>query len=211
MEIEKPVEANVFLVDDDAGKFLAIARRKRRNRLILSFLLVAVLVSTASFFAANYFIKDKTLSPVNRLLALKGGVDLNAQQLRDLVVSEGLIAYWAGPQLGARYALTALADGEIYIRYLPDGKGLADARAAYRVIGTYYEKGAFANVQTSGKQLNSVGFTNQDGDAVFYNKLRPTNLYIGLKNLNVEVEVYDPDSIAALVVASGPSIIRKIS
>jgi hypothetical protein len=211
MEIDKPVEANVFLVDDEEDKFLERARRKRRNRRILSYFLVAILTGVATFFTANYVIKDKTLSPVNRLLALQGGVDLNAQQLKDLVLSEGLIAYWAGPQIGARYALTALADGEIYIRYLPNGKGLHDARAAYRVIGTYYEKNAFANVEASGVQLNSVGFTNQDGDAVFYNKLRPTNLYIGLKSANLEVEVFDPDSTLALVVATGPGTIRKIS
>jgi hypothetical protein len=211
MEIDRPVEANVFLVDDEAGKFMERTRRKHRNRRIISYFLVAIIVGTLSFFASNYFNKDKSLSPVNRLLALKGGVDMNAQQLRNLVISEGLIAYWSGPEIGARYALIALADGEIFIRYLPNGKGLDDARAAYRVIGTYYEKNAFANVQKSAAQANSAGFINQDGDAVFYNKLRPTNLYVGLKKADLEVEIFDPDSTAALVAATGPGIIRKIS
>lgn len=210
MEIEKPVEANVFLVGDEEGKHLERATRKRRNRRILSYFLVAIVVGTVTFFTANHFIKGSGVGSIDRVLAMEGGVDLNSQQLRDLVVSEGLIAYWAGPDVGARYTLTVVADREIYVRYLPNGQGLHDARAAYRVIGTYYEKNAFTNVQESALQINSAGFTNQDGDAVFYNKLRPTNLYVGLKSTDIEVEIYDPDVTRALVIASGPGTIQKI-
>lgn len=209
MEIDKPVEANVFLVDDE-GKYLERSKHRLRNRRILSYLLVAIVVGVGTFFTAAHFFKAKTSVPYSRALALKGGVDLNAKQLRDLVVSEGLIAYWAGAVPGAKYTLEVLADGEIYIRYLPGGNGLNDARAVYRVIGTYYEKNAFANVQASGKLANSAGFINQDGDAVFYNKLRPTNLYIGLKSASAEIEIFDPDPTKALLVATGPGIISKI-
>jgi hypothetical protein len=210
MEIDKPIEANVFLVEDEEGKYLQRARRRRRNRRILSYFLVAIVVGAITFFTAAHFFKAKTSVPFSRAIALKGGVDLDVKQLRDLVVSEGLIAYWAGPEAGAKYTLDVFADGEIYIRYRPNGNGLNDARAVYRVIGTYFEKHAFVNVQASGRQLNSAGFTNQDGDAVFYNKLRPTNLYVGLKAEDIEVEIFDPDPIKALVVATGPGMIRKI-
>ena len=58
--------------------------------------------------------------------------------------------------------------------------------------------------------ISSNTFGEVDGDAVFYNKLRSTNLYVGLKSTDIEVEIYDPDVTRALVIASGPGTILKI-
>lgn len=209
MQIHKRTAANVFLVEDEEGEYLERARRKRRKRRILFYIITIILVSLVTI-AAQSLIQSKDATSVDRTLALRGGVALNAQQLRELVVSEGLIAYWVGDEVGARYALNVLKDNEIYVRYLPDGNGLDDARANYRVVGTYFKENAFASVQAAGRQLNAVGFTNEDGDAAFYNKSRITNVYIGLQATDFQIEIYDPVANQALVFATGPSLVRRI-
>lgn len=209
MEIHKRTDANVFLVEDEEGEYLERARRKRRNRRILLYVITMVLVSSIAI-AVQPLLQSKDATPVDRVLALRGGVALNAQQLRELVLSEGLIAYWVGAEAGARYALNVLKDNEIYVRYLPNGNGLNDARANYRVVGTYFKENAFASVQAAGRQLNAVSFTNEDGDAVFYNKSRITNVYVGLQAADFQIEIYDPVANQALVFATGPNLVRKI-
>ena len=122
----------------------------------------------------------------------QGKVALSEQELRDVIVSKKLIAYWAGPQTGAKYTLTATTPGIVLVRYLPGGVGINDTKTSFRAVGTYTQKNAFSVSENTGKADGNVGFISADGNAVFYAKGRPTKVYIGIKGKDIQVEVFDP-------------------
>lgn len=136
---------------------------------------------------------------------IQGKVALSAQELRDVVAAKKLTVYWAGPQTGAKYTLIATTPGIIYVRYLPGGVGLNDTKTLFRAIGTYAQKNAFTVSRNAGKTAGNTGFINADGNAVFYAKGRPTNIYIGIKGKDIQVEVFDPvvDQALGLVLVRG--------
>ncbi|MBI3428782.1 MAG: hypothetical protein HY050_01725 [Actinobacteria bacterium] len=136
---------------------------------------------------------------------IQGKVALSAQELKDVVAAKKLTVYWAGPQTGARYTLIATTPGIVYVRYLPGGVGLNDTKTLFRAIGTYAQKNAFNISQTAGAADGNVGFISADGNSVFYAKGRPTNVYIGIKGKDIQVEVFDPvvDQALGLVLVRG--------
>lgn len=139
------------------------------------------------------------------LAKIEGKVALSAQELQDVVAAKKLTVYWAGPQTGAKYTLIATTPGIAYVRYLPGGVGLNDTKTLFRAIGTYVQKNAYAVSLTAGKAEGNVGFTNSDGNAVFYSKARPTNVYVGIKGKDIQVEIFDPvvDQALGLVLVRG--------
>lgn len=139
------------------------------------------------------------------LAKIQGKVALSEQELIDVVAAKKLTVYWAGPQTGAKYTLIATTPGISYVRYLPGGVGLDDTKTLFRAIGTYIQKNAYSVSLTAGKADGNVGFTNSDGNAVFYSKARPSNVYIGIKGKDIQVEVFDPvvDQALGLVLVRG--------
>jgi hypothetical protein len=182
--------------------------KRRKVALIVggSFAFLAVVLG--SFYLGSHFNKSSSSSTVinsGGTGSLQGSRILSATELRDLVISSKITAYWAGPVDGYKYALASPKAGVAVVRYLPDGKGLDDTAPIYRVIGTYIQKGATEAVVSSGKKEGSVGFTNIDGNAVFYVRSRPTNVYMAIKNKDIQVEIFDPgqDQAVALSLFKG--------
>lgn len=142
---------------------------------------------------------------------IQGKVALSEQELRDVIAAKKLTVYWAGPQNGAKYTLIATTPGIAYVRYLPGGVGLNDTKTLFRAIGTYAQKNAFSVSENAGKADGNVGFVSADGDAVFYAKGRPTNVYIGIKGKDIQVEVFDPvvDQALGLVLVRGQITLIK--
>lgn len=131
-------------------------------------------------------------------------VALSEKELRNVIAAKNLTAYWAGPVAGNKYSLFVPKTGVVVVRYLPDGVGLKDTSATFRLIATYVQKGAFLKTQDAGTKVGNVGFINVDGHAVFYVKTRPTNVYMGIKDKDIQVEIFDPGIDQAL----GLSLIR---
>ncbi|MEI9907759.1 MAG: hypothetical protein WDO06_07585 [Actinomycetota bacterium] len=157
---------------------------KKRGRL------VAIVVALAVIIGGGYYVVSNNSGSDTK--KLQGKVALSEQELRDIVVGKKLTVYWAGPLAGAKYGLTVTGTGLAYIRYLPGGVGINDTKTLFRAVGTYVQKNAFAVNQNAGAQTGNVGFISADGNAVFYNKSRPTNVYIGIKDKDIQVEVFDP-------------------
>lgn len=183
-----------FDVEDSA---IVEPNEKRSPRLIALILAVIVLVGGGFYLFSNSKSSDEA--------KVQGKVALTAQELRDVVLTKKLTVYWAGPQVGAKYALTSTGIGTAYVRYLPAGVGLNDSKTPLRAVGTYTQKNAFAVSQATGKTDGNVGFISADGDAVFYTKSRPTNVYIGIKGKDIQVEIFDPvvDQALGLVLIKG--------
>jgi hypothetical protein len=141
---------------------------------------------------------------------IAGKVALTENELIDAVKKLGVDVYWAGPVDGAKYTLSAPAEGQVYLRYLPNGEGLTDTKPNYVVIATYTTADAFTATQAAGNQSNGVTFINNQGAAVYYNKDVPTNVYVAYPNLNYQIEVFSPIAATALDIASKQGALKLV-
>ena len=57
--------------------------------------------------------------------------------------------YWLGPRSGFTYELTRLPNGQVYIRYLPEGVEVGDPRPEFDTIGTYPAQDGLAAAETA--------------------------------------------------------------
>lgn len=82
--------------------------------------------------------------------------------------------------------------------------------ANFRVVGTYEAKNAFAITQNNAKAPNGVGLTTSDGNAIYYKTTRPLSVYVGLKNTDDQIELFNPTAGQALADARIPGLIQRI-
>ena len=176
------------------------------------------LLMVAAFLAGSIitysFTSSSTPTPVASTSTftdvIAGKVALTESELIAAVKKLGVDVYWAGPVNGAKYTLAVPADGQAYVRYLPNGNGLTDTKPNYVVIATYTTTNAFSATQAAGNQSNGVTFINAEGAAVYYNKDTPTNVYVAYPNLNYQIEVFDPIAATALDIASKQGALRLV-
>ena len=176
---------------------------KGPRRVLTSLIIVALLVG--GFFVVKQF------RGTSDIVKIQGKVALSAQELRNVVIAKKITAYWAGPQDGAKYTLIATTPGVAFVRYLPGGVGLNDTKTLFRAIGTYTQKNAFAVSTAGANATGNAGFVSADGNAVFYSTARPTNIYIGIKGKDIQVEVFDPVVDQALGLVLVKNQVRQIS
>ena len=141
---------------------------------------------------------------------IAGKVALTESELISAVQKVGKDVYWAGPVKNAKYTLAVPAEGQAYVRYLPNGQGLSDTKPNYVVIATYTTADAFKATQAAGNTSNGVTFINAEGAAVYYNKSTPTNVYVAYANKNYQIEIFDPIAATALEIASKAGALRLV-
>lgn len=180
--VAPPIEAQVAKTK---GKE-ATSSLRGKNTLRSFVFIVGVIVVVGGFLLISHANKNGDIAQN------QGKVALSDTELRDLVLSKHLTVYWAGPMAGAKYTLTAVTPGIVYVKYLPGGVGLNDTKTSFRTIGTYIQKNAFKVAQNAGAAPGNVGFLNADGNAVLYSSSRTSNVYIGIKGKDIQVEVFDP-------------------
>lgn len=170
--------------------------------LISIFLTLAVIVAfkPSIVFGGEISVQGQTL----------GQVALTESQLRDIVKREDVVAYWSGPQENALYSLVINNNHQVFVRYLPNGKGLDDTSATYRVVATYPQADAFTVTKAAGNQPNAISFVNGDGAQVFYSKTLSGNVYVAYPDVPFEIEVFDPADGVALSMATASDVIVQI-
>jgi len=141
---------------------------------------------------------------------MQGQVALTESQLIEIIRRENLVAFWLGPQPGAKYTLNVTAGSQVFIRYLPNGQGLEDISQSFVIVGTYPQANAYAITEAAGAQPNGVTFLNADGAMVYYSKLLPTNVYLAFPNQDYEIEIFDPIDGGALSSAATVGKVKKI-
>jgi len=141
----------------------------------------------------------------------QGKVALTETQLKQVVSDRHLVAFWAGPIAGAKYALTVTNAGLVYIRYLPGGAGINDTKGTYRVIGSYPFPKAYDWAVSNGSLPGIIGLNNPDGFAIFYNAASTNNVYMATKGKDVQIEIFDPVANQALGLALVKGQIQQIS
>jgi hypothetical protein len=77
-------------------------------------------------------------------------------------------------------------------------------------VGTFTSPNAFDVTQKAGALPNGVGFVNVDGNAVYYDSRDAKNVYIGLKDKDIQVEIFDPRPDQALASAIMRNQVQQI-
>lgn len=172
--------------------------------------LVAVL-STLGAIGFGHLRQSNNGNGVAVALQLNGQSEITEAQLRKLVVANHLTVFWTGPEAGARYLLSSTDRTAIVLTILPPINTGRAARATYPEVITYVEKDAFTAVINGRQDQGSGGFLNADGNSVFYSELDPKNVYVGLRGLDIEIQIYNPVPGESLAIAKGVGTLRPIS
>jgi hypothetical protein len=113
-------------------------------------------------------------------------------KLRALSRSTGQPIYWAGSRPNATYELTRSTNGQIFVRYLPQGVRLGERKSAYLFVATYPVQDAYKAVKTVAKESGAVTFKAPGGGLAVYNQSAPKNVYLAYPGSSYQVEVFDP-------------------
>jgi hypothetical protein len=183
--------------------------RKARFRRLVPYVVTALIFSTVGF-GAEYYFNSKRSASEEVLLVLHGGKAVDAKELRDVVLANHLTVYWVGAEKNSKYVLNAAVLSSISLRYLPASSSLTDTTSTYREVGTFASPNAFAVTQKAGTLPNGVGFVNVDGNAVYYDSRDAKNVYIGIKDKDIQVEIFDPRPDQALAAAIMRNQVRQI-
>jgi hypothetical protein len=183
-------------------------KQSRKTALLMVAAFLAGSVLTYTFTANSEPTVEVSASTFAEITT--GKVSLTEKELISAVQQLGVDVYWAGPVEGAKYTISAPAEGQVYVRYLPNGEGLTDTRANYVVVATYTTSDAFTATQAAGNQTNGVTFISAQGAAVFYSKEAPTNVYVAYPDIDIQVEVFSPIAQTALDIASKQGALRLV-
>ena len=134
---------------------------------------------------------------------------LSGRNLVALGDSLGRPFYWAGQRDGVSYEFTENADGRIFVRYLPAGVEAGSAEP-YLTVATYPVANAYAVTRSAAGQPGAVRLTGKDGAVAFYEKQKPTNVYLAFPRGNVQIELYAPTPGALRELVTGGRI-RPVS
>jgi len=184
--------------------------RNGSPKIILLMLLSALISSGVTYAVTNNSSSAPTASSTTLTEVISGKVALTEAELIAAVKELGADVYWAGPVKGAKYTLAVPADGQAYVRYLPEGQGIDDTKPNYVVIATYTTADAFTATQAAGNTSNGVSFISASGAAIYYSKDTPTNVYVAYPNLNFQVEIFNPIAATALEIASTNGALRLV-
>jgi hypothetical protein len=120
-----------------------------------------------------------------------GPVSLSYAGLTTLSGATRQPMYWVGPRLGTRYELRQLADGKVYVRYLP-AKVKAGDPGKHLTIGMYPMKDAFSRTSALARSPGSSAASPGGGGVAFSGKRNASSVYVAFPGSDYQIEVYDP-------------------
>jgi hypothetical protein len=205
------------VVKKKVGDIPAESKKKKRGSLkVILLMILSALISSGSTYAvisntsaaSEVAVPAAAASTFTEVIA--GKVALTEAELIAAVKQLGVDVYWAGPVNGAKYTLAVPADGQAYVRYLPEGQGIEDTKPNYVVIATYTTTDAFTATQAAGNTSNGVSFISAAGAAIYYSKDNPTNVYVAYPNLNYQIEIFNPIAVTALEIATTSGALKLV-
>jgi hypothetical protein len=116
-------------------------------------------------------------------------IELSASGLRTLARNVPQSIYWVGPRKGYLYELTRLSNGNVAIRYLPDGVQAGSPGSQFLSVTTVPQPGAFRKLKESskGKWVSTSG-----GGIAVVDTSHPTNVGVAYPGESYQIELYDP-------------------
>ena len=104
----------------------------------------------------------------------------------------GRPVYWAGPQDGATIEFKRSPEGNVSVRYIPEGEDLDGPAADYLTIVTYPYPDARAALEEQAAGGGVISRELPQGGFVISQPDSPTNAYLAYAGEDYQVEVYDP-------------------
>jgi hypothetical protein len=169
----------------------------RRRRLLWLGLVAAAAVAVVAVVAWLVFRDDGSSTP-QPSAADNAPVLVTAATLRTIARVVPQPIYWAGPEAGTKYELTRAANGDVYVRYLPEGVKAGGEEGKHLIVATYPFEGAYAALQkVGGGQERQV-----PGGGIAVPAQDPKSVHVAFPGVDYQVEVYDPSPEKALEVAT---------
>lgn len=97
--------------------------------------------------------------------------------------------YWAGPRDAKLYELTRTAEGNVFVRYLPEGVD-AGSKVDLFTVATYPASDAYAAAWRTAGQSGNVAVQTSAGAIAFRSKSSRKNVYLAFRGQNVQIEVF---------------------
>ncbi len=161
---------------------------------------IVVLFSVVANWGAHAYSLHRD-SALENGLRIHGVTRMVESELRNTVIANQLLVYWAGPTKGATYLLEAANPANITLTIVPRGQEVAKTRSTYPQISTYLQQDAFKAVLSGGGNFGEVGFINADGNAVFQSSKEPKNAFLGFRDRGVQVQIFDSRAGVSLALA----------
>jgi hypothetical protein len=119
-----------------------------------------------------------------------GPVMVTLSALRARAAAADQPVYWAGPLRGRRFELTETR-GRIYVRYLPAGAAVGSVKP-YLTVATYRHANAFDATNTVAGGAGAVRIDVGGRGVAFFNRSRPTSVYLAYRGSPYQIEVFHP-------------------
>jgi hypothetical protein len=116
--------------------------------------------------------------------------------LRALPGEVGHPVYWAGTRRNYTLELTQV-DGNLFIRYLPQGVAVGDPRPDFLTIGTYRVADAYATLKRQGERRGGHRRRSAGGGIAVWSDRRPQSVYLAFPRTDLQVEIYDSSATRA--------------
>ncbi len=133
-------------------------------------------------------------------------VAASTEQLEALARAANYPVYWLGPGRGQKHEVTRLADGRVFIRYLPPNVKPGSPSLDFDFVATYPDRNAFRSVRRASRQRGAITRTLRGGGIAVANergreivratarRLPVPPVFFAEPDSEVLVEVYDPVS-----------------
>jgi hypothetical protein len=157
---------------------------------------LAILVGLAIWLiVATVGDDDSTPSPT---AASSEPVAVSATGLATLEQAVGGPVYWVGPRGVSKYEVSQ-QNGQIYVRYLPDGVEVGDPQGLL-TVATYAVADAYDVTAGTGREgADTVSIPG--GGVAAISAARPTSAYVAFPGVDYQIEIYDPD----------PAVVRRLA
>jgi hypothetical protein len=162
--------------------------------------IVAVALAAAAALGALLIVAlrggDDTASPVSTQSAAVPATEQPAEVvdragLEQLAASLDTPVYWAGELDAARYEVTRLADGTVYVRYLPEGAEPGSSET-YLTVATYLRPSAFAEIQSASREEGAAVFPVGEGGIAVVRSSTRDSVNFALPTVGAQIEVFSP-------------------
>ena len=170
------------------GESSARTARDRARTLATALIVVgAVLLAVAIVSAVLSLIDDDGVAEVGK------PTEVSVQELRTFADESGHAVYWAGTVPGFKLELTTTADGNDYVRYLPEDVAIGDKKPTYTTIGSYPADDAYGIATRSARENDFRKMETAGGGIAVLRDVKPQTVYLAYPGSNVLVEVYAAD------------------
>jgi hypothetical protein len=167
-----------------------------------------VLLALVAGFVAWFVLRDDdsgtdpTVGPTASVAGSAPGagpVAVSPSGLRTLQRALGHPIYWAGPRAGNTYEVTQKRDGTVYVRYLPRGVDVGDARGDFLIIVTYPYPNALQAIR---RVENGRGISVPGRGLALVAEGYERSVHLAYPNVDYQIEVYNPSPVVARRVAT---------